>query len=108
VSVSGLESNQFYYNPLTQQLFTISKTCLRKQTGLTERLIDEPMEDKAQTVLPVLNHQMDNSRPVRLKPNPGRTPQQESSWVRKSIAFLVACYCGMVVYSRFLLRGRSS
>ena len=107
VSVSGLEGNQFYYNPLTQQLFTISATCLRKQAGLAERFVDEPVENKTENSLPDANHQTDNNASLQTGPIAGRRPQQESYWMRKSIAFLVACYCGVIVYSRFLLRGKN-
>jgi hypothetical protein len=107
VSVLGLESNQFYYNPLTQQLFTISATCLRKQSALAERFADGPAQDETQTSSPAADHQKDNSNPPQPRSSVKRRSQQETYWVRKSIAFMVACYCGMVVYSRFLLRGKN-
>ena len=98
VNVANLESNQFYYNPATQQLFTISATCLRKQSGLAERFVDLPLQDKARSSLPAINHQMVNSNYSR----------QKSDWVRKPIAFMVACYCGLVIYSRLLLRDKNT
>lgn len=107
VNVPGLEGNQFYYNPLTQQLFTISATCLRKQSDLAERFVDGPVGGEAQTFLPMADHQTDNSHLRQPRTNATRRPQQDSYWVRKSIAFMVACYCGIVVYSRFLLRGKT-
>jgi hypothetical protein len=107
VSVPGLEGNQFYYNPLTQQLFSISATCLRKQSVLAERFVDELPQNGTQSFLSTVENQMVNRHYPQPKRNAKRSSQQESYWVRKSIAFMVACYCGMVVYSRFLLRGKN-
>ena len=109
VNVAGLEGNQFYYNPLTQQLFTISTTCLGKQAGLAERFVDSSATDEIQTLLPATaDHQKDNSRPVPPGPNAKKRTEREPYWMRKSIAFMVACYCGMVIYSRSLLRTKNS
>ena len=108
VNISSLEGNQFYYNPLTQQLFTISATCLRKQAGLAERFTDGPKPDETQTFSPAADHQRDNNRRPQPRLKARKNSQQEAYWVRKSIAFMVACYCGMVVYSRFLRRGKDS
>lgn len=108
VNAAGLESNQFYYNPLTQQLFTISATCLRKQSDLAGRFTDRLINGNVQTSLPTTNHQKDNAATPQRKLNVKKNSSQEAYWMRKSIAFLVACYCGMVVYSRFLLRSKNS
>ena len=108
INVPSLESNQFYYNPLTQQLFTISATCLRKQSGLAERFVHPSGAEGAQSFLLEADHQMVNDH----YPQPGQKveirSQQESPWIRKSIAFVVACYCGLVIYSRFLLRDKNT
>jgi hypothetical protein len=116
VNVASLESNQFYYNPLTQQLFTISATCLKKQPGLAERLTDLPAQATVESsapihdhqVIPAADHQMVNDNYPRLGQKSKRSSQQESYWVRKSIAFMVACYCSLVIYSRSLVRGKNS
>ena len=107
INVSALEGNQFYYNPLTQQLFTISATCLRKQAGLAERFAEGPAPDETQTSWPAKNHQKVNVVQPQSQSDRKKSSQSEPYWIRKSIAFMVACYCGMVVYSRFLLRGKN-
>ena len=96
VNIAALEGNQFYYNPLTRQLFTISATCLRKQPELWERFTDSPMQHASKDSSPETDHQTVS----------GNYPR--SGWIRRSIALVVACYCGIVVYSRFLLRGKNS
>jgi len=107
INVPGLESNQFYYNPLAQQLFTISATCLRKQSGLAERFVDPSPQDRSQGSLPMTDHQMVNDHYPQRSQKAERSSQQESPWIRKSIALMVACYCGLVIYSRFLLRDKN-
>ncbi len=108
VNIAALEGNQFYYNPLTRQLFTISTTCLRKQPRLSERFTNSPLQGASKDSSPETDHQTVSDDYPQAGGSAKRRSHQESYWIRKSIALVVACYCGIVVYSHFMLRGKNS